>query len=380
MSENIKNFWEKLTSKPIYLVIIGLMLATIVSVLFYVNSNRKVNVVQSDPAAQAVVKPSLVKNFAEDANLVKVSDTAAMGNQLYFFGENAEAKPTFISQTANLIQTGNVLQSKKLFVPSTVYDLDNNNLLINQDKKSYKLDNTDGNSVLLASNIFSITPLNGKFFFIQNRDDEYVIKRSAELILSDPETLTIVPKVELGNPDFISLRLFNDVPYLVTTKINSLGYNNVTIYRFGKILDKKLEIQNVYSEKYGYNKLLVSSLDAAKISNTQLIDFANPDKPIVSYIDFRQELGQSVRGKIAAQRCAIANGENKILCMVKQNEAAYFDETQRDVFVQYDIDNQTTKIVYEGFNISASSVYYSPSNQVFIIGQENGLIYRISEK
>jgi hypothetical protein len=232
----------------------------------------------------------------------------------------------------------------------------------------------------LASNIFSITPLNGKFFFIQNRDDAYVIKRSAELILSDPETLVNIPKNELGNPDFISLRLFSDVPYLVTTKVTSAGFENISIYRFGKELDKKLEIPNVYSQKYGYNKLLISSLDSAKTSNTQLIDFANPDKPIVSYIDFRQELGQAARGKIAAQRCAIANGENKILCMVKQSEAAYFDETKRDVFVQYDLDSQATKVVHDGFNISASSVYYSPSNQVFIIGQENGLIYRISEK
>jgi hypothetical protein len=380
MSENIKNLWEKITSKPIYLVIIGLMLATIVSVLFYLNSNRKVNVVQSDSATQTGAKPSLVKNFADAANLVKVSDTPALSSQLFFFGEESDSKPSFISQNANFVQTGNVLQSKKLFVPDTIYDLGNNSILINQGKESYKLDNTDGNSVLLASNIFSITPLNGKYFFIQNREDEYVIKRSPELILSDPETLTIIPKTELGEPDFISLRLLNDVPYLVTSKVTSDGFEDLTIYRFGKILDKKLEIPNVYSQKYGYNKLLISSLDAAKNSNTQLIDFTNPDKPIVSYIDFRQELGQTARGKIAAQRCAIANGENKILCMVKQNEAAYFDETQRDVFVEYDIDNQTTKILYEGFNISASSVYYSPSNQVFIIGQENGLIYRFSDK
>jgi hypothetical protein len=380
MSEKIKNLWENITSKPIYLVVIGLALAMVVSVLFYVNKNRVVDVVQNDPAAQASTKASLVKNFSEAANLVKVSDTPALSSQLFFFGDDADSKPSFISQNANFVQTGNVLQSKKLFVPDTIYDLGNNNILINQGEESYKLDNTDGNSVLLASNIFSITPLNGKFFFIQNRDDAYVIKRSAELILSDPETLIIIPKTTLGNPDFISLRLFNDVPYLVTTKVTTAGFENISIYRFGKELDKKLEIPNVYSVKYGYNKLLISSLDAAKISNTQLIDFANPDKPIVSYVDFRQELGQTARGKIAAQRCAIANGENKILCMIKQDEAAYFDETKRDVFVEYDIDQQITKVVYEGFNISASSVYYSPSNQVFIIGQENGLIYRISGK
>jgi hypothetical protein len=380
MSENIKNLWEKITSKPIYLVIIGLGLAMIVSVLFYVNKNRVVNVVQNYPTAQTATNPSLVKNFSDAANLVKISDTPALSSQLFFFGDDADSKPSFISQNANFVQTGNVLQSKKLFVPDTIYDLGNNSILINQGKESYKLDNSDGNSVLLASNIFSITPLNGKFFFIQNRDDAYVIKRSGELILSDPETLINIPKTTLGNPDFISLRLFNDVPYLVTTKVTTAGFENISIYRFGKELDKKLEIPNVYSQKYGYNKLLISSLDAAKISNTQLIDFANPDKPIVSYVDFRQELGQTARGKIAAQRCAIANGENKILCMVKQSEAAYFDETKRDVFVEYDIDNQTTKVVYDGFNISASSVYYSPSNQVFIIGQENGLIYRISEK
>ena len=380
MSEKIKNLWEKFTSKPIYLVIIGLGLAMTVSVLFYVNRNRTVSIIQNNPAAQVGAKPSLVKNFADAANLVKISDTPALSNQLFFFGENADSKPSFISQNANFVQAGNVLQSKKLFVPDTIYDLGNNGILINQGRESYKLDNTDGNSVLLASNIFSITPLNGKYFFIQNRDDAYVIKRSNELILSDPETLTNIPKSTLGNPDFISLRLFNDVPYLITTKVTSAGFENISIYRFGKELDKKLEIPNVYSQKYGYNKLLISSLDAAKISNTQLIDFSNPDKPIVSYIDFRQELGQAARGKITAQRCAIANGENKILCMVKQSEAAYFDETKRDVFVEYDIDNQTTKIVYEGFNISASSVYYSPSNIVFIIGQENGLIYRISDK
>lgn len=380
MSEKIKNLWENITSKPIYLVVIGLVLSMLVSVLFYVNKNRVVTNIEVDQTLQAGAKPSLTKNFENAANLVKVSDTAALTNQLYFFGNESEIKPSFISQNATFIQTGNVLQSKKLFVPDTVYDLGNNNLLINQDKKSYKLDNNDGNSVLLASNIFSITPLNGKYFFIQNRDDAYVIKRSSELVLSDPETIINISKAEIGNPDFIMLRLFNDVPYLFSTKVNSGGFENISIYRFGKTLDKKVEIANVYSQKYAYNKMLISSLDSTKISNTQLIDFSNPDKPILSYIDFRAELGQSVKGRIVANRCAIANGENKILCMVKQDVAAYFDEGKKDVFVEFDIDKQISKTIYDGFNISVASVDYSPSDKIFIIGQENGLIYRIEDK
>ena len=138
MSENIKNLWEKITSKPIYLVVIGLGLAMIVSVLFYVNSGRTASVVQTSPNAQTTPKPSLVKNFEDAANLVKVSDTPALSSQLFFFGDEADSKPSFISQSANFVQTGNVLQSKKLFVPDTIYDLDNNSILINdgKDRKS----------------------------------------------------------------------------------------------------------------------------------------------------------------------------------------------------------------------------------------------------
>lgn len=376
MSEKIKNFWENITRKPLYLIVVGLVLALFTGILFYINQNRAIDL-SINQSVPTISKPSLIKNFTEAASLIKISDTPAMGNQLYFFGSDLETKPFFISQTANFVQTGNVLQSKKLFVPDTVYDIGNNNLIINQDKKSYKLDTSDGNSVLLASNIFGITPLNGKYFFIQNRENQYVIKRSAQLALSDPETIINIFKADIDNPDFVTIRLLGDVPYLVTTKITDGGFQKIIIYRFGKELSKRIEIPNVYSQKYGYNKLLISSIDASKISNTQLIDFINPDRPVVSYIDFRQELDQTARGKITAQRCAIANGENKILCMIKQDETPYYDDTKRDIFVEYDIDNQLTKVIFDSFNISASSVYYSPSNSIFIIGQENALIYKV---
>jgi hypothetical protein len=379
MSENIKNIWSGFISSKAYIFVI--IVAVLSAIIFFLASANQQKIASTSISiTDPQTKTTLINNFAEANNLVKISDTPSISNQLYFFGNNADTKPVFISKSAKFVETGNVLQSKKLFVPDTVYDLGNNSLLINQLKESYKLDVTDGNSVLLANSIFSITPLNGKYFFIQARDGEYVIKRSNELTLSDPETILVIPQGQIGNPDLVQIRLFNDVPYLWTSNINSNGYNDVTFYRFGKTLDKKLELTNVYSEKYGYNKALFTFLDNSKISNTQLIDFTNPDRPLISYIDFRQELGQTAKGKVTAQRCAIANGENKILCMVKQDETAYFDETKKDIFVEFDIDNQSTKVLYSGFNISASSVYYSPSNQVFIIGQENGLIYRVNDK
>jgi hypothetical protein len=379
MSEKIKNIWSSFISSKVYIFVTMITVLSVV-IFFLASANQQKVTNINTPTSDLQVKTTLVNNFADAGNLVKISDTPALSNQLYFFGDAPDTKPLFISQTAKFVETGNVLQSKKLFVPDTVYDIGNNNLLINQIKESYKLDTVDGNSVLLANSIFSITPLNGKFFFIQSRESEYVIKRSKDLILSDPETLLVIPKSEIGNPDLLQIKLLNDVPYLWTSNINTSGNYDIAFYRFGKILDKKIEIKDVYSQKYSYNKVLLSSLDSSKISNTQLIDFTNPDKPLVSYIDFRQELGQTAKGKVAAQRCAIANGENKLLCIVKEGDATYFDETKKDVFVEFDIDAQTTKVVYNGFNISASSVYYSPSNQVFIIGQENGLIYRISDK
>jgi hypothetical protein len=379
MSEKIKNIWSSFISSKAYIFVIAIVILSLL-IFFLASANQQKLFVTSPATIDSKSKTTLVNNFVEASNLVKISDTPSKSNQLYFFGDNADIKPVFISKSAKFVEAGNVLQSKKLFIPDTVYDLGNNSLLINQLKESYKFDTTDGNSVLLANSIFSITPLNGKYFFIQERASEYVIKRSNDLILSDPETLTFIPKSEIGDPDLLQIRLFNDVPYLWTSNINEDGFFDVTFYRFGKTLEKKLDIKNVYSEKYGYNKALLSSLDSANISNTQLIDFTNPDKPLISFIDFRQELGQTAKGKVAAQRCAIANGENKILCMIKQDEATYFDETKRDVFVEFDIDNQSTNVLYSGFNISASSVYYSPSNTVFIIGQENGLIYKVINK
>jgi hypothetical protein len=380
MSDNLKYLWSSFVSSKAYIyLIVVILLGGLVFFLAMTNQQR-INGGVTLTSNSSIANQTLVKGFEEAGNLIKISDTPALANQLYFFGDTPDTKPLFISKSAKFVETGNVLQSKTLFVADTAYDLGKNNILINQGKESYKLDSGDGNSVLLANSIFGITPLNGKFFFIQNRDTDYAIKRSTTLDLADPETIITFSKSQIGDPDMVELRLFNDVPYLVTSAINQTGNRDIVVYRFGKTLEKKLEIANVFSVNYGYSKLLISSLDSAKIINTQLIDFVNPEKPQSTFIDFRQELGQIAKGKVIAQRCAIANGENKLLCMIKQEDATYFDNTKRDIFVEFDIDTQGTKIIYDGFNISASSVYYSPSNQVFIIGQENGLIYRVDDK
>jgi hypothetical protein len=377
MPENISQWWEnfRYTQAFKYTVILVVMgsicFALIIANLYLKPSDSGVSSVNPDKST----KPSLLKNFADSNNLTKIADTQAKYGYLYFF----DNKLTYLTQDLRIIQAGGILQSKSAFIPNTVYNLGDDKLLVNQKDSSTTLNTKDGLDLPFSESIFSITPLNDKYFFIQKRLNSFALKRASNLDFTDAKTILEVTNSQLGNPDSIQIRLFGNIPYLVTSVVNSSNLEDINFYRFSdQGLDKKLGFKNVISKLYEVDKVLISVQNDTKIIDTNVVDLSDSDNISSNLLEIKPQLvGLGVKGDIVAQRCDFSMNKPKLLCMVKKDSFEYWNNGKQDVFVEYDIETNKTQLLYGGLNISANSVFYSPNEEVYIFGQENNLIYRV---
>lgn len=379
MFENIFQWWSdfRYTQAFKYTVVILVLLGICIS-LFVVNNltaNKKIAL----ETEQITPKTSLIKNFGESSNLVKISDTPARYGDLYFF----DNKVTFLSQDLRLIQAGSVLQSKNMFIPNTVYQINSNSLLINQDDISTILNTKDGSDEPISDTITSITPNKNltNFVYLQKRADGVALKQSSDLNFSDSKTIVELDSSQIDINNFIQIRNFGDKPYLITSNINNNSLKDITIYEIQidqKKLTKKFSFINVFSEYYGTNKILLSNQDETNLIVTSLLDFTIANKPTKSILNPKQELlSNNISGDIVAQKCSASSIKPKIICMVKQEDVQYWNSDQKDTFVEYNTETGSIKILYVGLNISAHTAVYSPKDEVYIFGEENNLVYRV---
>ena len=388
MFENIFQWWSdfRYTQAFKYTVLILVLLCLCIG-LFVANnftSNQKTNVGEE----QVLPKKSLVKNFGESTNLIKISDTSARYGDLYFF----DNKVTFLSQDLKLIQAGSVLQSKNMFIPNTIYQLEPNSLLVNQDNSSTILNTKDGIDEPITSSITNITPIkklsnstnsdgfSSGFIYLQKRIDSLVIKQANDLNFGDSKTLVEINPTEINIDSILQIRNFNDKPYLISSTLNNKNLKNITIYEIQineKKTTKKFSFTDVFSEYYGTNKLLFSTQDQAKLIVTNILDFDSTN-PTKSTINPKEELlSAGIKGSIIAQKCSTSATKPKMICMVKEQETQYWNSDEKDSFVEYNTQTGNITVLYEGLNISAHTVVYSPKDEVYIFGEENNLVYQV---
>jgi hypothetical protein len=290
-------------------------------------------------------------------------------------------KVVFLTQDLRLITAGSVFQSKSMFIPKTVYNMGDDKILVNQNFSSHILNLKDGADEVISQNIFALTPLNSRYYFLQKRGSGYSIKKSSDLEFGDAKTIVDVNLEQLGNPDEVEIRILGGVPYFITTKVNTNNLRDITVYGFmdGKV-DKKDNFSDIFSIQYGQTQILYSVSEQKEGGNfvilTNAADFTNREKITNELFNIGQnKLG--VKGDVVASRCDISTVTTKIVCMIKQDETPYWNADQKDVFVEYNKANGQSRVLYEGLNISAHSVVYSPNDEIYIFGQENNLIYGV---
>jgi hypothetical protein len=383
------NFKQKLSdlrynSMFPWIVAMFVMITIVVGLFVIDRTTKKPIPKKADTILQA--PKSYIKNFENATNLEKVSDSGAIQGPV-LFGNNDEI--IFTTQDQTITSNKTVLQTKEKFDPTSMFLADEKNAIVNHTDSSYQVVLPEFKTASLPSSIYSVVPLlntqtqKNEFYYLQKREKSVTIKTASDLTFGDSKTITNI-EFSVFRPDRLEIKMFKSVPYLVSQTYSDTGRETFRIYKIGPTLEKKLELSNVKSVQYSTDKLLLNiESDTNNGVNTEfkIIDFAQPDKPVLSSLDFRGELGkEGIYGLIVASRCASSNGENRIVCLVKREKnATYQDKSQADAFVDYNLDNQEVKILIPNLYISAHSVLFSPSDELYIFGQENNLLYKVKQ-
>jgi hypothetical protein len=367
-----------------WIVAMIVMIAIVIGLFVFDRATKKPVPKKVDSVSKA--PKSYLKNFETAVNLEKVSDSGAIQGPV-LFAPNDEI--IFTTQDQTITSNKTVLQTKEKFDPISMFMADEKNTIINQVDSSYQVVLPEFKTASLPSSIYSVVPLlnpqtqKNEFYYLQKREKSVTIKTASDLSFGDSKTITNI-EFSVFRPDRLEIKMFKSVPYLASQTYSDTGRETLRIYKIGTTLEKKLELTNVKSIHYSVDKILLNiETDTNNGINTEfkIIDFANPDKPVLSSLDFRGELGkEGIYGLVVASRCSSANGENRIVCLVKRDKnATYQDKTQADAFVDYNLDNQEVKILIPNLYISAHSVLFSPSDELYLFGQENNLLYKVKQ-
>jgi hypothetical protein len=317
---------------------------------------------------------SFVKNFASAANLERISSTEINPGFLNF---NSENKPIITTSELKITLANSVFQSKDSFLPTTSYYLNSNKLLINQNQNSFILDMNTGNTEALPESIYSVAKVSeDKYVYIQKREKGIAVKEAQDLSFAQVKT---VGEQEFSKftPDDLEVRVLNGKPFLFSS-FEENNNSKLTIYAIGDKLEKKLEVQNVFASTFGFDKVLLSTTDGNAIDN-QILLFGSSDKITSKELSVSRDLGQDqIFGSIVASRCTFSNGENKLVCAVKTAQGSnYLIPTEADSLVEIDFENNAFRNLLPNVPISISRVYQSPANEVYLVGQENNVLYKL---
>lgn len=376
MLENLKQTWTDFRYSSFFWPVVGVVvLGSVAFGLFILTALQPKSAVA--PVVQKPAKVSLTKNFDSASNLERVSQTEV---NPYFFGFTSEGKPIYTNKDFKITVADSVFQSNTSYLPSSYFYIEPNKILINQDRTSSILDLSTGNSEALAESIYGVTQVApDRYLFIQKRDNGIAIKEAKDLNFSDVQTLG-TQDFTLFTPDNLEIRAFNNKPYLISTSVSDQG-SKLTIYSIeGDKLIKKSEIDNVYAKTFGFDKLFVTRYQANLVSN-EIVTFSSSDKLETKAINVSRDLSQSqIFGTILANRCAFSNGENKVVCVIKTQPGVNSENPlEPDSIVEINLDEDSFVNLLPNVPISVNTIYQSDQNEIYIVGQENNLVYRLKK-
>jgi hypothetical protein len=386
-----------------FLVVI-LVLGLILAIVILLNANKDVNDkklsegISSQESASETSTPTKKKlSFGAIDGVEQVGNTSAISPYINF----GDSEIIFLNKDYHYTSNKGLIQGSETFLPDSTYILPENKILINQPFRSYIYDSKTGIAETLPETIFSIAPEYDTsnqivgYFFLQNKNDKIFVKKSTDLTFAGVQTLTSVEKAKLASMDQIELRVLAGKSYLFEYKlfarqryedslVNPVAQKNLSIYSTDPEPVLKFYLPELQSIQFSKNYLLYTTIlsNPNNLTNLEqnIIDFRD-SKLNPNSLDFTDAiLARNASGKILADRCSFREDEQKLICLVKESKSSTFDPDAKDLFMEYDIDKISVEFLFESLNVAGQSIHYSPTNEIYIIGQGNNNIYKINGK
>jgi hypothetical protein len=322
------------------------------------------------------------KNF-DDAGFEAVTKEKLAYTNGLFFGPKSEL--AYVNKGLNLSVDGKVTELKTGLLASKIY-FGSEGVVVNENGASSYV-GVDGKLVAYPSGIFQVLPVitdaktsASTYYFLDRSADPVKLFQATKLDLSDKKLVFDIGFGEGKKYSLLELRQFGTAVYLVGYESASKT-GNIDVYSFkdGKVNLVK-ELKKTLSIVYGANQLAYTDLLAKPneltLYKTTVVDFSGSALN-EKVIDVNTKLGtDSIYGNIFAERCGFDKLDT-IYCLIKKNRVNQNLVKETDTLAK--IGWKTGKVEYLlGNNIfSGSSVSVAPDGKIYLVGQENGLVYRL---
>ncbi len=222
------------------------------------------------------------------------------------------------------------------------------------------------------------------YYFLNDKDGKTFLGQASKQDLSDAKDVYQVILEKEKEYLYTEMRQIGVNIFIIGyTRIDQKG--DVDIYIVGQnSVEKKLGLTGVESLKYGKNSMLVTkSLEKPTdltLYTNDLYDFASAVptyKP--NSLDISTKLGtDGVYGNLFASRCGF-DTKADLYCLVKKDKVPYTDFTGQDSLIKITTNSQKVEYLLKNNVFSGGGVYVSFTDELYIIGQENKLIYRVKK-
>ena len=368
----------------IFVIVIGL----VISIFVFINqtpsaSNTNSN---SNTSNNTLIPDVTSKSFEESKNLEKAdSETVGLGSKIFFI---PGGKIGFFNKDFKLHIDNQNIPGSPVFFPNQVYN-SNDGIIINSESFS-SIYQKSGQFKNFNSDILQVTPfliaddlgldfIPGYVFLTKNNDG-YTLKQTTTINLTG-NLKTIDSFKPTSGQNYVEIRILNNSVYIFTYENASLE-GDMEIWRLNnETLQKIQAIPKIKSINFGDKKIIYTILSdkLPEITNyeSSIVDFSTKPNGDVKTLNIAASLVQSnVLGSLYAKRCAFGT-DSDLYCLVKERKVPIDASQYRDSLVKINLNTNGLSFPVSGLVFSASSMFVASNGTIYIVGQQNNILYRI---
>lgn len=378
--------------KKVLVFVVGSVgLLTLIGLMVWVNfGQRESQNPQPTPAPQNETPLAPAPATVDTNSFDQANELERVDNELVQFGDSVyvdkDNKIGFINEKGFVRFNQKTVQSPFGYGPSKInFSLEG--LVINEPSSSsyLKQDNTivsfpNGVIHVLPATVQNQTSSTQIFYSLTQIDGKIALNQASNISLSDSKKIVDIVFGE-GKVYFMhELRQIANQVYLVSYEsLSKTGVIDVYSLQNGK-LELALGLKDVESIQIGQKEILVTDLlekpTELTIYRNSVYDFSGP-KPTSKPFDITKKLGtDNIYGNIFARRCAFDAASN-LYCLVKKQKTGYTESGSQDVIVKTNLKSNKSEYLLSGNIFSGSFLIVSPSNDLYMVGQENRILYKV---
>jgi hypothetical protein len=378
--------------KMIFAVVASIGLIGLLSLMIWVNFGQSSSKTAQTPTPQdntPLTTPQAAVNgstFKDSAGLTQAdSELVRYGSSVIITKDN---KIGFITDKGLVRYGEKTITTPSQYGPSKLYPTVDG-VVINEPVAASLL-KKDGTISGFPAGVVQVLPVSittetvpkNLYYFLKTGEGKTTLNQATKIDLSDAKQLFEVTFAKDKSYFYNELRLIGSEVYLISYQnLDKTGIVDIYGLKTGK-LETALELKKVESIAFGESQILVTdelekATDLTNYRNV-MYDFAT-SKAIPKPFDISTKLGtDGIYGNVFADRCTF-DSQGVIYCLVKKQKTQVSESGAQDALVKHTIKSSKTEYLLSGNIFSGSDLIVSPTNEVYMVGQENRILYKVEK-